>query len=1406
MKKRLLITVLTIGMVMQSLPMPVQAVSADLGNPLDAVVEEQPETSPEELPETQPETQPEESAEETDSLQPDLMEGSYALEADEADLPTIDITPADGNVVMGFSGTYYTETADKILKRLNEIRLEACEEGIINPWTGQPFTLDDYVPLKWSSDLEAIARLRAAEATVVQAHTRPNGLHCFTVATSNRKDSDAENLAWNNDGLMRGIEQWYAEKADWVNQTGRTTGHYESIICPYYNYVGVGAFRLTSGGWYSVAQEFTSMEGSWDEQKNSEQGQCIQYMEVQGSNVTGLAFDSNQASAVREEDSYQLSLNVTVKYPDYYGSPKSHSGPYLAGGTWSSSDESVLTVDDKGFITAKAKGTAKITVSVGDISASKDIMVYGKDESPIMIQPPAVTTYKVGQSINLQGGKVTYVSEGTTKTEDLKSNMISGFDSTTPGICKVSVTCAGYVSSFEVLIVEEPKMTALHGQKLGDLDLPANDYGTYLWADETQPLDTVGVMTYEAIFTPFNEDIFTQLTDIKVQVTVQAKLDGDTDVTFKNNGFTYNGTEQKPKVVVTFSDHVLVEGQDYTLSYQNNKMAGDATVIIEGINCYFGSISRTFQIKPAQITITAKNKEILIGDPLPTEYEYEIRGLMTGDSLTVLPVLSCAVESTSEAGQYTIIPHDADAGTNYIINYVNGRLTVADEYITCTVVFDGQGHGTAPADYIGIKVGSTIIVPDMEMTEAGYRFDGWYQDAACTKAWNFDTDIVQSDITLYAKWLKISEDGDFALQEIPNVYYTGNACKPVVSVYDGEKLLKSGKDYQIKYYNNTNANKDDMLKEGNGEGEYFNAELPYVEITGKGNYTSVIRVNFNILKASIGDQSETPAAGITLKVSDQLVTANKVQKPFSSIKYIKGMKEGTDYTLSLTTLNARDNSGRSLPKDSVLENTAIPAGYEGEFLLTVQGVGNYEGSICKIIQVTDKAHLIKNATITLGKNLKNVEYQNKAVELTPSMENSADTFTVKCGGTILRCNQDYTVSYRNNDRVGKAELIVTGMGEYSGSKTVAFNIKGRLFTAKTVKVEGIEDKVYTGRAWTQNKAVLTYGEGTEGQRTLKYGTDYTISYSKNINKGTATMTFKGEAKAGFTGNFKKTFKITAQDIANAKQAEGMKNITVSYTRAGTRPVDEIVLTNSEGIALVNGKDYTLKYTNNKAVASASGEKPPTIIIKGKGNYTGELKICYNIVKGDLNGSNINIKVSPVAYQANRAADYAYKPSIKLMDGRTALRVGKDYEITYEKNTQADYENYMQKLQNQTAGVDDMPRVVITEKTESDYRLSSPIIVPLSIYQIKLTKNNLTVEIGEAVYTGGQVRPDVTVYYQTENEKVPLIEGIDYSLSYGANFQSGKNKGSVTVSGIALYYGGDVTVKFEIIKKSIDQWK
>lgn len=64
----------------------------------------------------------------------------------------------------------------------------------------------------------------------------------------------------------------------------------------------------------------------------------------------------------------------------------------------------------------------------------------------------------------------------------------------------------------------------------------------------------------------------------------------------------YNGSAQSPSVKVTFGGKTLVKGTDYTLSYENNKGVGRASVIIKGKGCYTGSKTVSFVIVPGDVS------------------------------------------------------------------------------------------------------------------------------------------------------------------------------------------------------------------------------------------------------------------------------------------------------------------------------------------------------------------------------------------------------------------------------------------------------------------------------------------------------------------------------------------------------------------------------------------------------------------------------------------------------------------------------------------------------------------------------------------------------------------------------------------------------------------------------------
>lgn len=71
---------------------------------------------------------------------------------------------------------------------------------------------------------------------------------------------------------------------------------------------------------------------------------------------------------------------------------------------------------------------------------------------------------------------------------------------------------------------------------------------------------------------------------------------------------------------------------------------------------------------------------------------------------------------------------------------------------------------------------------------------------------------------------------------------------------------------------------------------------------------------------------------------------------------------------------------------------------------------------------------------------------------------------------------------------------------------------------KKASVKGISNKNYNGKSQKQSIKVKL------GKKTLKQGTDYSVSYKNNKNIGKATVTIKGKGK--YEGSIKKTFQIT----------------------------------------------------------------------------------------------------------------------------------------------------------------------------------------------------------------------------------------------------------------------------------------
>ena len=233
----------------------------------------------------------------------------------------------------------------------------------------------------------------------------------------------------------------------------------------------------------------------------------------------------------------------------------------------------------------------------------------------------------------------------------------------------------------------------------------------------------------------------------------------------------------------------------------------------------------------------------------------------------------------------------------------------------------------------------------------------------------------------------------------------------------------------------------------------------------------------------------------------------------------------------------------------------------------------------------------------------------------------APNVTVTCNDVELVKDTDYTVSYSNNKNVGTATISITGIGDYTGTITKNFKIVARGISDTTIG--SIPNQTYTGNSISA-LPVITYNGAT-----LTKGTDYTLTYSNNVNVGTATVTIKGQGN--FKGTTSKTFSISARAMSDTSVA----NISSqTYTGNVISPLPTITYNNK---TLKKDTDYTLSYSNNINAGTA------TITITGKGNFTGMTSTTFIITQKSAEKLNI----SEIANQIYTGKEI--KPNVVITD-------------------------------------------------------------------------------------------------------------------------------------------------------------
>ena len=331
-------------------------------------------------------------------------------------------------------------------------------------------------------------------------------------------------------------------------------------------------------------------------------------------------------------------------------------------------------------------------------------------------------------------------------------------------------------------------------------------------------------------------------------------------------------------------------------------------------------------------------------------------------------------------------------------------------------------------------------------------------------------DSVSKDVKIVVS-KKSLNNGLLTLSETSYVY-DGTYKKPAATVTFGGKVLQEGKDYTISYRNNLNVG------------------VTTVIATGMGDYTGYTSKNFTITKRAL--------AGGTVSVASSVSFTGSNITPSVTVKVAgRTLTSGTDYTVSYSNnknvgtsnvyVYGKGNYSGSLsakfdivPAKQQIQKLETKykgfyidwaqkgsaTGYDVEYSVNA----NMSGAVSKHLTANkpdtltvsglsgDKTYYVRvrsytnvNGKVYYGawSDVKSIKTANNDITKATVSGISTKLFTgkaitqnvtVKVGNTVLKNGTDYTVSYSNNKKVGKATVKITGKGKYGGVITKTFKI------------------------------------------------------------------------------------------------------------------------------------------------------------------------------------------------------------------------------------------------------------------------------------------------------------------------------------------------------------------------------
>ena len=702
----------------------------------------------------------------------------------------------------------------------------------------------------------------------------------------------------------------------------------------------------------------------------------------------------------------------------------------------------------------------------GNLTVDTDFTVEISDNfNTIDVQPFGILTLNEGKKIvNLNNITVggTFNNNGTVYgcySESTLDGSIANYVTThtdldIDGVCDICCEAFGKTERQLTVTLRDGllPLTKAYDGGLGETTLTAADFTLQNVAEEdagkvsiaritaTYDKPDVGAdrkVTVQFTLNQDSENYNYKLASVTYEGSITAKDISDADIAVQDIAdMLHTGEELEPEITVKRGSKALEEGVDYTVEYADNVKVGTAKVSVKGIGGYTGTVEKTFKIlaEKEKRALSAKLKD---GVKLSKVYD--------GSSAAPLTLTDFTLDTAKVAEGDTV------------------------ELTAITASYDSADVGeTKP-----ITVKFTL-----KQSDSVY-------------------DYTLADLTLDKGAITARNITEAAINpaSIPDQKHTGSAVKPEVTLTYGSKTLAEGRDYTVAYANNTKAGTATMTITGKGnfngakdmkfrivDKDKSKRELTVELISGyepsklydkttavtmkpswftlenvaDGDTVKITAVKAAFDTAAVGEEKQVKVSFELSQSSTQYnytvepitVEGTILPRPLTIIpakgqSKVYGTKDPTHFKGTVRGLLEGDTITGSLSREGAGEEDGEDAGKYEYTLGTLKAAAYYEMpeelESEEVFTITQKPLTATDVTVTLDKT----EYTLDDDEVEPEI-------TVKYGTITLEEDDDYTVTFENNKKVGTGTAIITAHkdektgaydGNYTGTRSVTFKIK-----------------------------------------------------------------------------------------------------------------------------------------------------------------------------------------------------------------------------------------------------------------------------------------------------------------------------------------------------------------------------